>query len=941
MFANKLLLALTCLLFYSVYGMSQQANQPKRVSNGQLDLIVLDASNRQPLVAAVALLKARAGETKGYTSISDDKGLCEFRKIPPGTYILQVLYMGTVHNQVDVKVTATQRTLTVPVHIDPKMLKEVVITATEPQGMTSASKIGRAAMSHLQPSSFADLLELLPGGSSKDPSFSSASLIRLREVDSPPTSGYSTSSLGTAFVVDGVPINTDADQLYSAATNSITIGNTINDGVDMRTLTTDDIQEVEIVRGIPSVEYGDLTSGLVKITRKKGGSRLEARFKADMKSKLFYAGKGFEWGTKDKLMLNLGFNYLDSKSTPTNTRFNYKRLGGLARLNKEWSDGRDYVIQAGTSVDYTGTIQKDKTDRDLDRANGMLLEKYKRNYNRISWQNTFSITPKNKTQFFRGFDLNAALTGEFSKIDQWAHKIIAHTGGYLVLKVPYKGEGEYDVPVLTEDYDATMVNRSNPFYAYAKAVGIFGIDAGEWLTNKIRLGVDWRMDKNYGDGLEYDPNRPFSETLSQLPRPYDEIPAQHDLAFFLEENAEVRAGRFRFGLQAGLRTATMLNLDKQYAMHGHFYLDPRVNAQIDFPSFELGGKDLIFKLTGGLGWHTKMPTVTQLYPEMDYYSFMQLNTINKDDKDNPSRAYIKAFKYDPTNFNLKPARNFKWELRADVNWGENLLSVTYFREDMKTAFRNIPEYTRFVYKQYSAMSGNLEDIPYTEVTDLEVISKYGNGSRIRKSGVEFTLSTMRFPVIRTKLTINGAYFLNRYTNSGWTYDIPHQTGLNSLYVGAYKDDDLMMREQFTTNFMLDTQIPRLGLIFSTNFQCMWFNGNQNTRPGELPDYYIDSDGKWFPYPEDVESITDPTLKLGLKDLVRNGGAVEAGEYEREPFYMCINFKVSKKLFGDKMTGALFVNKILNVLPDVDVVRGSNATKRHARPYFGMEINFNI
>ena len=59
----------------------------------------------------------------------------------------------------------------------------------------------------------------------------------------------------------------------------------------MRTISTDDIQEVTIVRGIPSVQYGDLTSGLVKVKRTKGGNFLSARFKADMDSKLFLFGK--------------------------------------------------------------------------------------------------------------------------------------------------------------------------------------------------------------------------------------------------------------------------------------------------------------------------------------------------------------------------------------------------------------------------------------------------------------------------------------------------------------------------------------------------------------------------------------------------------------------------------------------------------------------------
>lgn len=43
------------------------------------------------------------------------------------------------------------------------------------------------------------------------------------------------------------------------------------------------------------MEYGDLTSGLVKIERKRGGNNVTARLKADMGSYLFYVGKGFEW----------------------------------------------------------------------------------------------------------------------------------------------------------------------------------------------------------------------------------------------------------------------------------------------------------------------------------------------------------------------------------------------------------------------------------------------------------------------------------------------------------------------------------------------------------------------------------------------------------------------------------------------------------------------
>ena len=205
-------------------------------------------------------------------------------------------------------------------------INEVVVTATESHGLTSSSRIGQDAIAHIQPSSFADLLELLPGGRSVDPSFSTPKTIDLRAV-SVSGDNYNTSSLGTRFLIDGVPVNNDAN-LQTTPAYSNYGSSFVNAGVDMRTITTEDVESVEIIRGIPSVEYGDLTSGLVNIKRRKGGNDTRARFKADMKSKLFYLGKDLEWGKTDKLTMNFSGNFLDSRADPRNTRQNYKRLTG-------------------------------------------------------------------------------------------------------------------------------------------------------------------------------------------------------------------------------------------------------------------------------------------------------------------------------------------------------------------------------------------------------------------------------------------------------------------------------------------------------------------------------------------------------------------------------------------------------------------------------------
>ena len=94
-------------------------------------------------------------------------------------------------------------------------LGEVVVTAQENRGLTTSSKIEKHAMEHLQPSSFSDILELLPGGRSADPSLNAPNNIHIRELSSDNTN-YATSSLGTSFIIDGAPVSTNANMQYLA-----------------------------------------------------------------------------------------------------------------------------------------------------------------------------------------------------------------------------------------------------------------------------------------------------------------------------------------------------------------------------------------------------------------------------------------------------------------------------------------------------------------------------------------------------------------------------------------------------------------------------------------------------------------------------------------------------------------------------------------------------
>ena len=123
----------------------------------------------------------------------------------------------------------------------------------------------------------------------------------------------------------------------------------------MRSISTDGIEQVEIIRGIPSVEYGNLTSGIVKIKRKMGGNHFNARFKADESSKLVYLGKGFEF-PKRQIKINSDIDWLDAKADPRDNLENYKRLTFSLRLEKTWKTGPYNVFTNPESTDYPGSI---------------------------------------------------------------------------------------------------------------------------------------------------------------------------------------------------------------------------------------------------------------------------------------------------------------------------------------------------------------------------------------------------------------------------------------------------------------------------------------------------------------------------------------------------------------------------------------------------------
>lgn len=503
--------------------------------------------------------------------------------------------------------------------------------------------------------------------------------------------------------------------------------------------------------------------------------------------------------------------------------------------------------------------------------------------------------------------------------------------------------GEHDGVYLPFQFIGSQKVDNLPFGANARMTALFKMYTGI-LKHDLKVGLNWQMDKNYGKGQIYDPLRPSNYTsISTRPRPYYDIPAGHDISFFAEDYLHLPIGKNTLELQAGVRVSSQLNLPSHYKLHNKFYADPRINARWIFPTCSVKDKNIAFEIGGGIGYHSMLPSLSQFYPNLIYDDIIQLNYYHN----NPDyrRVQIITYTFDPTNRDLDIARNFKWEIRGNISYSENDLSITFFKEKMNSGFRTGTIVKPLSYKLYDSNSIDpdkiqgpplLENLTYIQDTLLRIYGINTNGTRLNKSGVEFQFSSKRIQALATRITVSGAYLRTIYSNSEGFYNKSNKVIDNNPipYVGWYEDPDGFIRRSFNTNFIFDTYLPKLKLLFSFSAQCHWFSDQQTERKSGVPIYYIDKQGNKYPYTDkSAEDMYLQWLKVSYNETLFKRSKLEH-------FNLNVNLKVTKRLYQERINLALFVNRLLSIHPDYHH-NGVKIRQIGQSPYFGMELNFNI
>src|SRR5690606_22429220 len=323
----------------------------------QISGIVLDASTGLPLAEATIQVKELGIFTK-----TDQDGKYLLTKLPSGTFTVQAQHLGMLVVEKTIKVLGANERLDFELQPNVISLKDVVVVGQENtrDGATS-TQISRAAIEHMQATNLGEVLQLLPGGISENPSFNNVNKTSIRQY-----SGDNTGSLGTSVLINGAPLSNNANlQAMNTATAGVLSGfsTSSGSGVDMRQISADNIESVEVIRGIPSVEYGDLTAGAVLVTTKAGKEPAQLKARINPKLTQFWLGKGFDLGAnKGALFADVDFTKANDEQTSAYNAF--ERVTGNLQYTNTFGDA--YPLYTNSTLSFGMNLDESKTDPDFD-----------------------------------------------------------------------------------------------------------------------------------------------------------------------------------------------------------------------------------------------------------------------------------------------------------------------------------------------------------------------------------------------------------------------------------------------------------------------------------------------------------------------------------------------------------------------------------------------
>lgn len=907
----------------------------------------------QPIELAAVVLNRALG-----TSTRRD-GSFTLTNIPRGSYQWEVSYVGYETARGTLVIKTGRERLNVVLKELNLGLKEVMVTARQNQ-MGSISEIGQEAIRHLQPKSVGDMLQLMPGNLTENPSLNNLSQVKIREID-----GSDNNALGASVIVDGTQLSNDANlqslsptrwgKASSGSTDGMSDQTTAGRGIDLRTISAGVVESMEVIRGIPSVEYGNLTSGVVIVKTKSGQTPWEAKAQVDPFSKMVFAGKGFT--LRDGSAINVSADWAQSWSDTRRHYLGYDRVTASAGYSKQWNR-----FQLNVKGAFYSNINNRKQDPQMEEMEVLLFKN--KNYGGRA-----AVTGTWQTGASWVDNVDFSLSTQLShSIDEHKDRIYSPDG----LVTNTREEGIHVGRFLRDSYWSEYKIDGRPYRVTAKAKAAKYFALGDRDHMNVKVGAEYDVDGNRGDGLSYDeafpPQGSAQHTLR--PRAFSDIPSLQTLSGYVSDRASTHIGNIGATIEAGVRLSNLfLDRDKSGGVGNKFVAEPRVNASLSLLNRDNQSIFDDLSLTGGYGLSNKMPTLLYLYPDKAYYDYPSLTKWGATEADRLGLMNTKIIS-ETQNPSLRPIHTQKWEAGISFRIGKMNGFVTYFNEQHRHEFGfaadpfifHTPQYivpATATAPHYDSATGSVtytDDAGIRQTADVRwndffySYSRPSNGIRSNKHGIEYGLDLGEWHAIRTHLSINGAWFHITRKNEIQSYSMLEPT---YGYMAHMPEGEGSVRDRVNTTFRFVTHIPAVKLIFTTTAQVVWYDSQRITYQdakgherryllhyteanGEVRDYWAVNPIGYYDKQNNYYEWTDADAQNNQKARMIQRYQLYAFERDVIKPWVLLNFRVTKEI-GRLAELSFTANNFPNMKRFHTNKRSLSKTQLYPDLYFGAEL----
>lgn len=906
---------LMILLLVSADVMTAQQNRALFSISGK----VVDAKTGEPVIGAAVNV-----EDTGIWAISDENGKFFLPDIRPGDYAVQFSCLGFVDKRLSFVVKKDIPNLTIKLDQNTLALNSVVVTAErDKEGMNTSLKFGANALNHLQMSNVTDISALLPGGKTVNPDLTTDNAVSLR------SGGLAAgnAAFGTALEVDGVRVG-----------NNASFGSM--SGTGTRNISTENVQSIEVITGVPSAEYGDLNSGMVRINTRKGLTPWNITFAVNPRTYQASASKGIDL-MKNRGVLNVSAEWTRATQKLSSPYTSYTRRGFSASYSNTFKNVLKF--EAGA----TGNIGGMNTKNDPDAYKGT-WSKVRDNVLRANTSLTWLL----RKSWITNLKLDASVNYNDNRSQDHAYGSSASmlpavhselAGYYLADRLPVSYFSDKVIDSKELDYAASLK------YEWFKK-------SGKRLS-KLKAGVQWKANGNVGEGEYY--KDPSVAANGYRPRPYSQYPFMHNVAAYIEEDYTFPIGKTSLQISAGLRLDNLFVKDTDYKNVSS--LSPRFNAK-----WKISDN---LSIRGGWGVSEKLPSFYILYPVQKY---RDIQTFGFSHGDSSSYVYYTQPYKMLFNENLKWQKNYNAEFGIEAYFLRTSVSLVGFFNKTKNPYTYQNIYTPFSYNIMSVPSGyTVPDNPEirvdsqtgqvymrgsneefwtpmaTKVTDKTFFESQmpGNGDDIYRTGAELIVDFPEIAPIRTKFRLDANYAYTHYIDNtlNWTYRTGwSHTSLSNRsyqYVGIYanggESGTFNGKESHSLNANLTaiTHIPEARIVITCRLEMSLLSRFRNLSryQGREYAYNVNADGvesiggsiydsnnytairpvKYMDENGDVHDFTDKEASdPAFANLIIKSGNAYTFSQDGYGAYLSANLSVTKEI-GDHVSLSFFANNFTN------------------------------